>query len=72
MIAAAFLPPTLRVLGFFSGIVCMVVMHWRMVLNLNLGIQLALYLTGAVAFLRCEFSPVCIVWCLVAQCCSTQ
>ena len=57
MVAAAFLPPTLRVLGFTAGIVTMLGMHASVVLDWNLGVQLALYLVGAFAFLRCVRPP---------------
>ena len=52
LLAVAFLPPTLRVLGFVAGITTMLGVHWATVLNWNLACQLALYLLGAVAFLR--------------------
>ena len=52
MLLAAFLPPAPRVLGFAAGIITMVSMHGAMVLNLNLAVQLGLYLVGAIAFLR--------------------
>ena len=52
MLLAAFLPPAPRVLGFATGIITMVAMHGATVLNLNLAVQLGLYLVGAIAFLR--------------------
>ena len=52
MLAAAFLPPAPRVAGFAAGIVAMVAMHFRTVMNANLAVQLALYATGGAAFLR--------------------
>ena len=63
MLLAAFLPPTPRVLGFATGIITMVAMHGRMVLNVNLSVQLLLYLVGAIAFLR---SPSLLLPCLGA------
>ena len=53
MLAAAFLPPTPRVLGFTTGVVCMVGVHFRTVMNINLAVQLAMYGIGAYVFLRC-------------------
>ncbi|KAK9809407.1 hypothetical protein WJX73_003131 [Symbiochloris irregularis] len=52
MLAAAFLPPTLRVLGFTVGIVVMVVLHFHIVVNANLATQLGMYGLGACVFLR--------------------
>ena len=52
MLAAAFLPPTPRVLGFTAGVLCMVFMHFRVVMNVNLAVQLAMYGIGAYVFLR--------------------
>ena len=64
MLLAAFLPPTPRVLGFATGIITMVVMHGRMVLNVNLSVQLLLYLVGAIAFLRSPLSLASMpIWC---------
>ncbi len=53
MLAAAFLSPAARVAGFTLGTVTAVALHWRVVLNWNLGVQLALYSLGAFFFLRC-------------------
>ena len=52
MLGAAFLPPTPRVLGFTSGVLCMVVLHFSTVMNANLAAQLGLYGAGACSFLR--------------------
>lgn len=52
MLVAAFMPPTARVLGFAAGIIIILAFHYQTVLNLNLGVQLALYLTGGMSFLR--------------------
>lgn len=52
MLAAAFLPPAPRVAGFATGVVAMVAMHFRTVMNANLAVQLVLYAAGGVAFLR--------------------
>ena len=52
MLAAAFLPPAPRVAGFATGVVAMVAMHFRTVMNANLAVQLVLYAGGGVAFLR--------------------
>lgn len=53
MLAAALLSPAARVAGFTIGTVAMFVLHWHEVMNLNLGVQLALYGLAAVFFLRC-------------------
>ena len=53
MLAAAFLEPAPRVAGFTAGTVVAVALHWREVLNWNLGVQLVLYTAAAVFFLRC-------------------
>ena len=52
MLGAAFLPPMLRVLGFTVGVLAMVMLHFRTVMNLNLAVQLLLYGLGACSFLR--------------------
>jgi hypothetical protein len=52
MFLAAFLPPTLRVIGFGSGVTAMVVLHFRSIMNPNLAAQLVCYAVGAYAFLR--------------------
>ena len=62
MLAAAFLPPTLRVLGFVAGIAGMLVMHAAVVLNWNLAVQLMLYTAGAIAFLRCVSVQCLLLW----------
>ena len=53
LLAAAFLPPTARVLSFTAGVMCMVGLHFTTVMNLNLAVQLAMYGLGACVFLRC-------------------
>lgn len=53
MLAAAFLEPAPRVAAFTAGTIAAVALHWREVLNWNLGVQLALYTTAAIFFLRC-------------------
>lgn len=52
MLGAAFLQPMLRVLGFTVGVLAMVMLHFRTVMNLNLAVQLLLYGLGACSFLR--------------------
>ncbi|KAK9807694.1 hypothetical protein WJX72_006304 [[Myrmecia] bisecta] len=52
MLAAAFLPPLLRVLGFGVGIAAIVLLHGRTIVNLNLAGQLLLYFLGGVGFVR--------------------
>lgn len=52
MLAAAFLPPTLRVLGFTIGTVVMVALYFHTLINVNLAIQLGMYGVGACVFLR--------------------
>jgi hypothetical protein len=52
MLAAAFLPPLPRVLGFATGVITIVGMYGAEIFNANLACQLALYGVGAFAFLR--------------------
>ena len=55
MLVAAFFPPTARVLGFASGIVVMLAFHYQKIMTINLVVQLAMYLSGGVSFLRYAF-----------------
>lgn len=59
MLAAALLAPAARVAGFTAGTAAAVALHWREVLNWNLGVQLALYGAAAVFFLRCRCDLIC-------------
>ena len=52
MLVAAFLPPTARVLGFMTGVAVIVGLHYQKIMNMNLVVQLALYLIGGISFLR--------------------
>ncbi|KAK9841749.1 hypothetical protein WJX81_000681 [Elliptochloris bilobata] len=52
MLGAAFLPPAPRVAGFAAGVLAMVAMHFRKIMNANLAMQLVLYAVGGAAFLR--------------------
>lgn len=51
MLAAAFLPRALRVIGFALGVAVSVFLHPEMV-NWLLALEMGLYILGAVAFLR--------------------
>ena len=57
MLVAAFFPPTARVLGFASGIMVMLAFHYQKIMTINLVVQLAMYLSGGVSFLRYCFRP---------------
>jgi hypothetical protein len=52
MLVAALCPPAPRVAGFSAGTLAMVALHWRVIFNANLGVQLGLYGAGALCFLR--------------------
>ena len=54
MLVAALCPPAARVAGFSGGTIAMVALHWRVIFNANLGVQLCLYGLSAVCFLRCQ------------------
>ena len=59
MLVAALCPPAARVAGFSGGTIAMVALHWRVIFNANLGLQLCLYGASALCFLRCKAAPVC-------------
>lgn len=52
MLAAALLPPALRVAGFSLGTIAAIWLHWREVMNTNLAIQIFLYGLSGALFLR--------------------
>lgn len=52
LVGAAFLKPTPRVVGFVVGATAMVVLYGSMLLSYVFAIELALYLGGALFFLR--------------------
>ena len=52
LVAAAFLPPTLRVLGFTTGIAAITFLHFQRIVDYNIGAQLVLYASGGISFLR--------------------
>lgn len=51
LLAVAFLRPLLRTLGFL-GIGAVMVVRYYYIVNLNLGLQIVLYVAGAVSFVR--------------------
>jgi hypothetical protein len=51
LLVAAFFPPVLRTVSFVA-IGTVMVWHYHYLVNTNLGIQLAMYVAGAVAFVR--------------------
>lgn len=52
MFVAAFLPPTARVLGFAAGIMVTIAFHYQKIMTANLVVQLILYASGGISFLR--------------------
>ena len=56
LVAAAFLPPMLRVLGFATGIAAITFLHFQRIVDYNMGAQLVLYASGGVSFLRCALA----------------
>eukprot|EP00891_Asterochloris_glomerata_P009307 jgi/Astpho2/9307/Aster-x1568 len=52
LVAAAFLPPMLRVLGFTTGIAAITFLHFQRIVDYNMGAQLVLYASGGISFLR--------------------
>jgi hypothetical protein len=51
LLLAAFLPPVLRTLSFI-GIGGVMVVHYTYLVDLNLGLQMALYVAGGACFIR--------------------
>ncbi|PSC74139.1 adiponectin receptor 1b [Micractinium conductrix] len=52
LVIAACLPPVPRVTGFVGGGAAAVLLYWRQLACVAIGVELALYLAGAIAFLR--------------------
>ena len=59
LVAAAFLPPTLRVLGFATGIAAITFLHFQRIVDYNMGAQLVLYASGGISFLRYVVALIC-------------
>jgi hypothetical protein len=51
LLAAAFLPPVLRTLGFIA-IGAVMVWHYTYLVDWNLGVQIAMYVCGGACFIR--------------------